>query len=824
MKMKTVFIVLSFINFLGFSQTFNDNLEIEKVGEFPTQWDVVSGLATVENVDGYKLISLMHGGIIKPIIKNQTNNYLSTDFTVEFDVFFDQTSSLYGQRFQLRLWDGAYGYEKEGIRYKPFIIYRDGLETDWNLPEIGSAKNHLIEFQTLDPVWRHIKVESTEGKLKIYMDDKLILHLPRFKMKPTILSIGGGINDSKFNARIGFTNFSITNNKEENQNNNDDSCRAYPTENQLQVLADPNSMFNKRLEFLENYSIEDLRGVPAVQYINGQFMLPQQVRFSTSPTENYTVIPIVAHILRQSNGTGGLSLQSLYNCLDRANELFEKYGVYLNIEKINYINDDATFNFIFKNEDANEDDLNDEVIPLKIPDRNIKNKLNIYFVPNAQGSRANSTASWSKFPADGYGNQHIIMNNRHDGGVLVHEIGHWFNLLHTHETAKGLEVASGVNCKYTGDYCCDTPADTNLSGKVDENCNYTAGELDPFRTPYNPDTSNIMSYTAFECRENFSEKQIKRMYNSYLGMEDDRGYTFIADNEIGNLVKQYNWTTGWNQMGFFKKNNEPYIYFFKTSTGDIAIHKMNNDGSQGTKTYTGKFGTDWTNTLLFANKFLFMYKASNGFYQIRKIDEDATLGTVKSGQMEPGNWHFNFISMEGANYLIAINKLESKMQTFKIKSDGTFDGAMYEKSSPTEYDMYEVIRNNIIRYNSNTGKVSILSFQPDGSFKNTTSAKYIDKNFSNLIYVPQYSSNSNNFFSDLLFYNKNNGQVIKHQWLNTSVESKWYDSSKLNANINNGFDCILPYNVVEQNQNKSFVLFSNSKTGEVEIYQLNNNL
>ncbi len=196
-------------SFCAFSQTFQDNAANETIGDFPSQWDVVSGMATVDVQDGYKLISLMHGGIIKPIVNDQTNNYLSEDFTVEFDIFFDKTSSLYGQRFQLRLWDGAYGYQKDGIRYKPFIIYRDGLETDWNHPEMGGAKNHLKEFQTLDSVWRHIKVEVSEGKLKILMDDKLILNIPRFKMQPTMVSIGGGINDSQFDAKIGFTNFMI---------------------------------------------------------------------------------------------------------------------------------------------------------------------------------------------------------------------------------------------------------------------------------------------------------------------------------------------------------------------------------------------------------------------------------------------------------------------------------------------------------------------------------------------------------------------------------------------------------------------------------------
>lgn len=209
MKKTVTSLMALFIGLISFSQNFMDDVSNETIGDFPSKWDVVNGMALVDQQDGYKFISLMHGSIIKPIVNNETDNYLSEDFTVEFDVFFNQTSSLYGQRFQLRLWNGNSIYSQGGIRYKPFIIYRDGLETDWNLPEAGFAKNHLKELQTLEPVWRHVKVEVTNGKLKILMDDKIILFLPKFKMQPTMVSIGGGINDSKFEAKIGFTNFNI---------------------------------------------------------------------------------------------------------------------------------------------------------------------------------------------------------------------------------------------------------------------------------------------------------------------------------------------------------------------------------------------------------------------------------------------------------------------------------------------------------------------------------------------------------------------------------------------------------------------------------------
>lgn len=191
------------------AQTFQDNANEEILGDFPSQWEVVNGMALIDQSDGHKFISLMRGGIIKPIVNNQTNNYLSSDFTIEFDLFFDTASSLYTQTFYLRLWDGAYGYKNGSIRYKPFVLYRDGLETDWNQPEVGNTKIHLKNFESLEAVWRHVKVVKKDGKLKLFMDDELLLHLPNFKMQPTMVSIGGQSKDSRTKANIGFTNFTI---------------------------------------------------------------------------------------------------------------------------------------------------------------------------------------------------------------------------------------------------------------------------------------------------------------------------------------------------------------------------------------------------------------------------------------------------------------------------------------------------------------------------------------------------------------------------------------------------------------------------------------
>jgi hypothetical protein len=147
---------------------------------------------------------------------------------------------------------------------------------------------------------------------------------------------------------------------------------------------------------------------------------------------------------------------------------------------------------------------------------NIANRVNLYFVNNAMGYCGFSTFSW-------YTVQGIIIANGCTGlpsnpSTVPHEIGHYFDLYHTHETAFGIEFVNATNCTTAGDLLCDTPADPNLSGKVDVNCLYTGGEVDPNGDPYAPDPHNLLSYSRKTCRDYTSleqdAKQVNTLYNN----------------------------------------------------------------------------------------------------------------------------------------------------------------------------------------------------------------------------------------------------------------------------------------------------------------------
>jgi hypothetical protein len=140
--------------------------------------------------------------------------------------------------------------------------------------------------------------------------------------------------------------------------------------------------------------------------------------------------------------------------------------------------------------------------------------------------------------------------------TLAHEVGHYFQLEHTHRNSDGntcsqeavsrtrtfglwqaffcLPFKAGRVCESNGDALCDTPADPNLSDKS-TGCNYTGGNLrDLFGVLYSPDVTNIMSYgNPRSCRTTFSSGQRSIMWQNVLSGSTTRGYiSVLATNPL----------------------------------------------------------------------------------------------------------------------------------------------------------------------------------------------------------------------------------------------------------------------------------------------------
>jgi hypothetical protein len=211
-------------------------------------------------------------------------------------------------------------------------------------------------------------------------------------------------------------------------------------------------------------------------------------------------VPIAAHIVRTSAGSGGMPMEQLAQAMIDANMHFADTGIGFYILSLDYIDDDFYYSGIQYQGDI--DALRQTNV--------VADAINIYFTPVLPGLCGISSFTFSAV-------QGIVMANGCTGlpsnhTTFSHELGHYFNLYHTHETAWGLEYVDGTNCGSAGDLLCDTPADPNLSG-VTTGCVYTGGATDPHGDPYVPDVSQLMSYAPPECPDNFSPQSVAKVVN-----------------------------------------------------------------------------------------------------------------------------------------------------------------------------------------------------------------------------------------------------------------------------------------------------------------------
>lgn len=262
-------------------------------------------------------------------------------------------------------------------------------------------------------------------------------------------------------------------------------------------------------------------------------------RFQYKNAQTTTTLKLQPHIIRRSNGTGGLNPLDLALSIQQLNQAFAPVGFSFVDCDPNYIDNDDFYNEIILTLDTTVNSLEyDMALSNRVADA-----INVFFVPNGV-DKVGGTAqiNWSSFPymEQSLNKDWIVMTNSFavDNETLAHEVGHYFNLLHTHfnsdlenllfdgqdidqENVTRNPADPCYNCETAGDLICDTEASIDLSFRVDSMCQYTTPTINNTcaNRLYTPDTRNIMSYALINrqsigCRINFSPGQINRMWNA----------------------------------------------------------------------------------------------------------------------------------------------------------------------------------------------------------------------------------------------------------------------------------------------------------------------
>ncbi|GAB4371771.1 MAG: hypothetical protein Kow0042_14700 [Calditrichia bacterium] len=219
--------------------------------------------------------------------------------------------------------------------------------------------------------------------------------------------------------------------------------------------------------------------------------LLQQGITSYSPQLQSVTVRIFIHVIRRSDGSGGLDSSEVSNALDVLRADFLSRNIYFTEIGRDTIDNNNYFDFTGR------------YFSYLIQENPHNDAIDIYLLPpHIFYGRASGIPGIALVLGGGYAGT----------SVLSHEMGHCLGLWHTHsgrgcnDFANCPEAIDGSNCATCGDLVCDTPADPCLNGNVNAQCQYIGPP------PFTPNVENIISYTPPECMTHFTPGQFDRVF------------------------------------------------------------------------------------------------------------------------------------------------------------------------------------------------------------------------------------------------------------------------------------------------------------------------
>jgi hypothetical protein len=339
-----------------------------------------------------------------------------------------------------------------------------------------------------------------------------------------------------------------------------------------------------------------------------------------------TCVPMKAHIVRNNDGSGGVSFLDLNKGLANLNFVYKGANIEFYWSEL----PDYANNTDYVAYDETATDITngpDSETGLAALFTTATNAVNIYFMGSIKSATLGVASGYAYFPGNTVQENRIFMTYPYVAdnvnGTFTHEFGHYFSLFHTHQ---GTEFGNGhanaenvprtgvnANCSAKGDLLCDTHADPRYFGGqfTLATCTYTGGGVDANGVPYTPPVENIMSYYPDECGVNyFTPQQYTRIAQGLATRLTHTAYTLNAPPQsvavasgltatFGSSVVNLTWTdNATNDMGYLIE---------RSSTSSTSGFEALTFGG------TAASATSFTDASVTSNKtYYYRVKASNG--------------------------------------------------------------------------------------------------------------------------------------------------------------------------------------------------------------------
>lgn len=164
---------------------FDDPMDNEQLGEFPSQWDLLNGNADVASMNGKKCINLEAGSVatIAPLMKDM-KNYLPDVFTLEFDYWinsYTEDHKIPSQNYRVEFYDAS------GNSVMELTIGEGSVNTSYKSAS-GDSRNSRIKWKEKINDWSRLSISFNKRAFKAYINGVRVVNIPNMAA-PANLSI-----------------------------------------------------------------------------------------------------------------------------------------------------------------------------------------------------------------------------------------------------------------------------------------------------------------------------------------------------------------------------------------------------------------------------------------------------------------------------------------------------------------------------------------------------------------------------------------------------------------------------------------------------------